>query len=315
MRINGQAFRTIWQADAGGDVAVIDQTRLPFAFAVRTLRHRRRRCGRDPRHGGARRAADRRDGGLRRGAGAARESGRRGPRRRHRARWWRRARPQSTCVGRWSACGALWRRLPPAERAARAYAEAAAIAEEDVASCAAIGRHGLGLLRGLAHGKGGGASTCSPIATPAGSPPSTGAPRSRRSTRRTRPGCPCTSGSTRRGRATRGLAHRVRARRARRAAHRDRRQRRRPPDAAGRGRRLHRRQRPHDGDGRRRQQDRHVPQGARCPRQRRAVLCGAAVLDDRLVARRRPRRCRSRSDRRARSPTCVAARADGSLEE
>ena len=45
--------------------------------------------------------------------------------------------------------------LPPAERAARAYAEAAAIAEEDVASCAAIGRHGLGLLRELAHGKGG----------------------------------------------------------------------------------------------------------------------------------------------------------------
>jgi len=26
MRINGQAFRTIWQVDAGGDVAVIDQT-------------------------------------------------------------------------------------------------------------------------------------------------------------------------------------------------------------------------------------------------------------------------------------------------
>jgi methylthioribose-1-phosphate isomerase len=45
--------------------------------------------------------------------------------------------------------------MPPAERAARAYAEAAAIAEEDVASCAAIGRHGLSLLRDLAHGQGG----------------------------------------------------------------------------------------------------------------------------------------------------------------
>ena len=38
MRVNGQSFRTIWQADAGGDVAVIDQTLLPFAFEVRTLR-------------------------------------------------------------------------------------------------------------------------------------------------------------------------------------------------------------------------------------------------------------------------------------
>ncbi len=39
MRVNGQSFRTIWQADASGDVAVIDQTLLPFAFEVRTLRH------------------------------------------------------------------------------------------------------------------------------------------------------------------------------------------------------------------------------------------------------------------------------------
>ena len=45
--------------------------------------------------------------------------------------------------------------LPPVERAARAYAEAAAIAEEDVASCAAIGRHGLALLGELALGRNG----------------------------------------------------------------------------------------------------------------------------------------------------------------
>ncbi|MCL2345738.1 MAG: S-methyl-5-thioribose-1-phosphate isomerase [Desulfobulbus sp.] len=37
--------------------------------------------------------------------------------------------------------------LPPARRADAAWAEAAAIAEEDVAQNAAIGRHGLGLLR------------------------------------------------------------------------------------------------------------------------------------------------------------------------
>ncbi len=39
MRVRGQDFRSIWQADAGGDVAVIDQTLLPFAFEIRTLRH------------------------------------------------------------------------------------------------------------------------------------------------------------------------------------------------------------------------------------------------------------------------------------
>jgi methylthioribose-1-phosphate isomerase len=40
--------------------------------------------------------------------------------------------------------------LAPAERAARAFAEADAICEEDVAICAAIGRHGLELIRRVA---------------------------------------------------------------------------------------------------------------------------------------------------------------------
>lgn len=37
MRIFGKHFRTIW-CEAGGDVCVIDQTRLPFAFQIATLR-------------------------------------------------------------------------------------------------------------------------------------------------------------------------------------------------------------------------------------------------------------------------------------
>jgi methylthioribose-1-phosphate isomerase len=44
---------------------------------------------------------------------------------------------------------ALWP-LAPAERAARAWAEAGALAEEDVAVNAAIGRHGLALLQAIA---------------------------------------------------------------------------------------------------------------------------------------------------------------------
>ncbi|HSV69203.1 MAG TPA: S-methyl-5-thioribose-1-phosphate isomerase [Methylibium sp.] len=46
--------------------------------------------------------------------------------------------------------------LPPAERAAAAWAEAGAIAEDDVLANAAIGRHGLALLRELAARKPGG---------------------------------------------------------------------------------------------------------------------------------------------------------------
>jgi methylthioribose-1-phosphate isomerase len=40
--------------------------------------------------------------------------------------------------------------LPPAQRAAAAYARAGAICDEDVAICAAIGRHGLAVFRDIA---------------------------------------------------------------------------------------------------------------------------------------------------------------------
>jgi methylthioribose-1-phosphate isomerase len=45
---------------------------------------------------------------------------------------------------------AALRNLPPAARAAAAYAEAAAIADDDVATCQAIGRNGLPLLQEIA---------------------------------------------------------------------------------------------------------------------------------------------------------------------
>ena len=79
------------------------------------------------------------------------------------------------------------------------------------------------------------------------------------------------------------IAHRLGARPARRAAHRDRRQHRRPPDAARASRHRDHRHRPRHRAGRRLQQDRHLSQGARrartttcrsmwrCPR-RRSIL-------------------------------------------
>ena len=91
------------------------------------------------------------------------------------------------------------------------------------------------------------------------------------------------------------VAHRLRARRPRRAAHHHRRQCRRAPDAAGAGGYVHRRRRPRHRQRRCRQQDRHLSQGAGGQGQRRAVLRGAAAFDHRLDAGRRARTSRSRS--------------------
>jgi methylthioribose-1-phosphate isomerase len=154
MRINGQSFRTIWQADASGDVAVIDQTLLPFAFEVRTLRSVEEAASaiRDMVVRGAPLigvtaaygvALALRENGSDASLDAAIES---------------LVATRPTAVNlRWAAdrMRRILAPLAPGERAARAYAEAAAIAEEDVASCAAIGRHGLGLLRELAVGRDG----------------------------------------------------------------------------------------------------------------------------------------------------------------
>ena len=105
----------------------------------------------------------------------------------------------------------------------------------------------------------------------------------------------------------------VGARQARRAAHRDRRQCRRPPDAARQGRLLHRRHRPHDAARRRLQQDRHLSEGAGGARQRRAVLCRPALSHHRLDDRGRRATSRSRSATRTRSRASPAAPTSGEV--
>ena len=184
---------------------------------------------------------------------------------------------------------ALLAPLPPARRREAAYRRAAEICDEDVEICRRIGQHGL-----------------------RGNPPPEAARRShpgadplqRRLARHRRlghgagadlPGARCRAAdpclgrrdaAAQPGRQPDGLG----ARQARRAAHRDRRQCRRPPDAARPGRFLHRRHRPHDAPRRRLQQDRHLPEGAGGARQRRAVLCRPALSHHRLDDRRRPAR-------------------------
>jgi methylthioribose-1-phosphate isomerase len=145
MRIDGRDFRTIWLDEGGRDVWVIDQRRLPHRFETvrisgaeamaRAIADMTVRgaplIGAAAAYGMALAcAADASDAGLER-AGAGLEA----------------ARPTAVNL-RW-AVERMRRRLeplPPAERPATAYAEAAAIADEDVAVCEAIGTHGQALI-------------------------------------------------------------------------------------------------------------------------------------------------------------------------
>jgi methylthioribose-1-phosphate isomerase len=149
MRVNGQSFRTIWLAADGSDVEVIDQTLLPFEFSVRRLRSLADAAtaisamvvrgapliGVTAAYGIALAMRDAPGDASLAAAVSALVA----------------TRPTAVNL-RWAAerMRASLSSLPPAQRAERAYAEAAAIAEEDVAACAAIGRHGLELLRDVA---------------------------------------------------------------------------------------------------------------------------------------------------------------------
>ena len=154
MRVHGQEYRTIFLADDGATVAVIDQTRLPFAFELRHLRSAGQAADaiRDMVVRGAPLIGvtaaygvalamhdDPSDGGLAEAVqllGATRPTA-------VNLRW-ALERMQSVLADE-----------PPDNRAAVAYVEAARIADEDVAACAAIGRHGCELLARLSAARGG----------------------------------------------------------------------------------------------------------------------------------------------------------------
>jgi methylthioribose-1-phosphate isomerase len=146
MRIDGRAWRTIFTE--GEAVTVIDQTRLPFAFELRQLRTVGEAAAaiRDMVVRGAPLIgvtaaygvalglrADPSDAGLARAVAEL-------------------AATRPTAVNlHWALARvrAVVASEAPSRRAERAFAEAARIAEEDVAACAAIGRHGLAVLEGL----------------------------------------------------------------------------------------------------------------------------------------------------------------------
>lgn len=149
MNIDGKAWRTIWLEDGGRSVGVIDQTLLPHSFSTRSLATLDQ-------------AAEAIATMVVRGAPLIGVTGAYG------LMLALQADPGDASLAaafeqlnatRPTAINLRWALervrdrvapLPPAERAAAAAAEAAAIADEDVAMCAAIGDHGLELLRRLA---------------------------------------------------------------------------------------------------------------------------------------------------------------------
>ncbi|MDP3320682.1 MAG: s-methyl-5-thioribose-1-phosphate isomerase, partial [Bosea sp. (in: a-proteobacteria)] len=157
MKINGQAYRTIWLAPDGWRVCVIDQTRLPFRFETVTLSSPEAAAeairsmvvrgapliGATAAYGVAlAMRADASDTALEAALallGATRP----------------------TAVNLHWALARMHARLAPlpdADRDAAAYAEAAALCDEDVALCRAIGEHGLGVIRSIAAEKSDGAT-------------------------------------------------------------------------------------------------------------------------------------------------------------
>lgn len=152
MKIQGKHYRTIWPVTDDA-VRIIDQTQLPFQFATCDLttvdqvaRAIRSMAVRGAPLIGAAAAygvalamrADASDAALTLAAGLLQST-----------------RPTaqnlSWALGRMRAALAP---LPPPARAERAWSEAAAICDEDVAQCRAIGDHGLQILRAIAEAKG-----------------------------------------------------------------------------------------------------------------------------------------------------------------
>ncbi len=146
MNIDGTPYRTIWVEDDGHGVGIIDQTRLPHEFAVRTLRTvadaaeaiKVMRVRGAPLIGATAAygvclalAEDPSDAFLA-----------------HACRMLSATRPTAVNL-RWALdeMKAAVSALPAGSRLEAAYATAAGICDDDVATCAAIGDRGLSLVR------------------------------------------------------------------------------------------------------------------------------------------------------------------------
>ncbi len=153
MEVDGKPYRTIWVAEDGESIEVIDQTKLPHRFEILALADLEDAAraieimvvrgapliGATAAYGMALAARrDPSDGGLE-------------------AAYTRLLSTRPTAVNlRWALdeMMACLRNRPRGERQAAAYARAGEICEEDVEINAAIGRHGLAVLQEIAANKG-----------------------------------------------------------------------------------------------------------------------------------------------------------------
>jgi len=149
MKINGNAYRTIWLAPDGWSVEIIDQTRLPHALAVIPLRSMEDAArailtmqvrgapliGATAAYGLAMAIReDASDEGIDRAVAFL-------------------AKQRPTAINlRWALeeMRLSVQNLPHFERVAAAYRRAAEICDEDVETCRRIGEHGLRIIRDIA---------------------------------------------------------------------------------------------------------------------------------------------------------------------
>ncbi len=154
MKIHGQQYRSIWLADDGRSVQIIDQTRLPHDFSIMTLRDAQSaaRAIREMWVRGAPLIGATAAYGM--ALGVYND-----PSDQAIAGYQElllMARPTAVNL-RWALERVVGRimPLPKEQRAAAAYAEAAVICDEDVAINSAIGNHGLELIKGIRRNKSG----------------------------------------------------------------------------------------------------------------------------------------------------------------
>jgi methylthioribose-1-phosphate isomerase len=148
VRVHGEHWRSIFVADDGWTVEVIDQTLLPFEFEVCHLRTAEdaARAIRDMIVRGAPLI------GVTAAYGVALAMRTDSSNASMEAALELLGATRPTAVNlRWALTrmAEALQPLPTAQRAARAYAEAGRIADEDVAACAAIGRHGATIIEQL----------------------------------------------------------------------------------------------------------------------------------------------------------------------
>ncbi len=147
VKVGDRHYRSLWAERPGGPVHIIDQTRLPYAFETRALDSPRggRRGHRDD--AGARRAAHRRDGGLRPRARHARDASDAALAK----RCARLAATRPTAINlRWALerMRAALAALPPAAARGRRLCRGAGHRRRGRRDLPAIGGHGLALHRG-----------------------------------------------------------------------------------------------------------------------------------------------------------------------